>query len=165
MADTRFARMVRSSLSVAILIAFWGFAAPRLTLADCCNCDYDLGPPTGVVLFCEGNDLTACPISSTGFSCGGLISGGTCSPSNNVVNSVCVAPTSTPTVASTPTPTLVPLGGTCDTDPQCVSKSCVDDVCIPEQGAPVVSSSNTVFLIAGLLVLGLWSVRRSARRR
>src|SRR5213079_3392470 len=89
-------------VSALLLVALW---APRVALGDCCNCTFDLGPPTGVVPFCEGNDLTSCPVTSIAFNCEALIAGGTCSPSNNAVNSVCnpPAPTSTPTATSTAT--------------------------------------------------------------
>ncbi len=37
--------------------------------------------------------------------------------------------------------------------------------CVPNRPAPTVSGRNTIVTGAGLLLLGLWSVRRVARRR
>ena len=102
MADKRFGKTVVRSQLWAVTIAVLLFA-PRIALSDCCNCTFDLGPPNGVVPFCQGNDLSTCPIASTGFNCQALIAGGTCSPSNNVPNSTCTGP---PASALKPAPAV-----------------------------------------------------------
>ncbi len=175
MADNRFAKSGMRSRAWAVVIATCLFA-PHVALSDCCNCTFDLGSPTGIVPFCEGNDLTSCPVSSTGFNCGDVIAGGMCDPSNNTIGSTCVGPaptntpsqtptstptgtpTSTPTV--TPTPTPAPNGAACMSDSECVSKFCSNDVCQPQTGAPAVSNNNVIFLAFALLAGGLWMVRR-----
>jgi hypothetical protein len=165
-------------VSAVLLIAAWG---PRVALADCCNCTFDLGPPTGVVAFCQSTDLSTCPTMSEGFNCDRLTPGGTCTLDNNQIGGVCNAPTpsSTPTETSTPTatgtatatatqtptPTPVPNGGACASNDQCVSLLCVDGVCAAQSPAPAVSNRNVVFLAAGLLLAGFWSVRRLGRRQ
>lgn len=93
MADKRFAKSMVRGQVLAAIVAVCIFA-PRIALSDCCNCTFDLGSPTGVVPFCQGNDLGTCPVTSSGFNCDALIAGGTCSPSNNVPQSTCIAPLS-----------------------------------------------------------------------
>jgi hypothetical protein len=180
MTDNRFAKTIVRSQMLAAIIAICLFA-PRIALSDCCNCTFDLGDDQGVVPFCEGNDLTSCPITSTGFNCATPIPGGMCDPSNNTIGSTCVGPaptntpsqtptetptgtpTSTPTI--TPTPTPVPNGGACMTSSQCVSGICVDNICQAQNGAPAVSNHNMVFLALALLLGGLWTVGRRLPRR
>lgn len=74
-------------------------------------------------------------------------------------------PTATPTATQTPTPTLVPLGGSCTVGTQCASTLCNGGVCATLKPAPAVSDRTGLFIGAALLLAGLWSMRRVARRR
>lgn len=104
-------------LRTAVLVAFLcGFAlGPRMASADCCDCAYDDGQT--IANYCEGNTTANCP-SGPPTNCGSLVVGGTCSPSNNVPDSVCnPPPTPTPTETATPTttPTETPTATPTDT--------------------------------------------------
>ena len=92
-------------------------------------------------------------------------------------------PTSTPTLTNTATPTLTPTntptptrtatpvphnladGDPCTASTQCTSTLCNGGVCATANPAPAVSNHTAVFIGAALLLAGLWSVRRVARRR
>ena len=75
-------------------------------------------------------------------------------------------PTATPTPTPTPTPTLIPLGDACTgNSQQCVGGLCNGGICVQRDPAPAVSNHTAVFVGAALLLAGLWSVRRLARRR
>jgi len=71
--------------------------------------------------------------------------------------------TPTPTSTETPRPQGTPL--VCSNDTQCPSGLfCVNGVCVRRNNAPAVSNRTGLFVAAGLLLAGLWSVRRRARR-
>ena len=80
-------------------------------------------------------------------------------------------PTSTPTATPTPTPTMTPTphnlhdNDPCNDSRQCTSALCNGGVCAERNPAPAVSNHTAVFIGAALLLAGLWSVQRLARRR
>jgi len=161
-------------VSCAAVAAVLGVIAPgaRIARADCCGCVYKAG--TSPVAYCEGNDLSNCPVTSTDLDCGPLIAGGTCDPSNNVPDSVCRPPatatatrtataTATPTRTGTPMP--IPNGGACMSGSQCASGLCSGGICVPGRGVPVASTDSYILMTVVLLLLGLWSARSFARRR
>ena len=130
-------RILSGFTSTVLLTAIVCFLAlgPRGAFGDCCQCAYDDG--TTVANYCEGNDTTNCN-NGPPTNCGPLIAGGSCSPSNNVPDSVCnppATPTATPTATTTPTPTPTTtptpggLGFACISSTECASTFCVDGVC------------------------------------
>lgn len=56
-------------------------------------------------------------------------------------------------------------GVPCSESTQCLSGLCNGGVCVERSPAPAVSNRNAIFVGVGLLLAGLWSVRRLARRR
>ncbi len=73
--------------------------------------------------------------------------------------------TSTPTPTPTPTPHNLPDNDPCNDSRQCTSALCNGGVCAELKPAPAVSSPVAMFIGAALLLAGLWSMRRVARRR
>ena len=74
-------------------------------------------------------------------------------------------PTSTPTPTVTPTPHNLPDNESCNDSRQCTSALCNGGVCAERKPAPAVSNHFVLFISAGLLLIGLWSAQRMARRR
>ena len=96
----------------------------------------------------------------------------TATPSATATRTQTATPSATSTVTATrtqtatpsATPTLVPNGGACSDDSQCASGLCVNGICAPGHGAPVLSSHNELLIAVVLLLAGMWSVWRLARR-
>ena len=83
---------------------------------------------------------------------------------STVCPGTCVQPTQTPTPTPTPTPHNLPDNASCNDSRQCTSTLCNGGVCAEGKPAPAVSNHVGLFIGAGLLLAGLWSVRRIARR-
>ena len=148
------------------------------------RCDQGRAPTCGGACIpgetCTDNDLGEC---SCGPTCDG--NGPSCDNTTCPPGQVCTAtgtepcscrtatPTMTPTFTATPTrtptatstPTLVPNGGTCTDDSQCASGICRGGICVLGQSVPVLSGRNELVMAFSLLLAGLWSVWRLARRR
>ena len=65
----------------------------------------------------------------------------------------------------TPTPHNLADTDPCNDSRQCASALCNGGVCAERNPAPAVSHRNAFFIGVALLLSGLWSVRRLARRR
>jgi hypothetical protein len=138
---------------------------------------------------CITPGLVCDPNNTTG--CGALVwqGGGQGGAAELVCPGTCVQPTATPTSTGTPTPTAtntptptgtptptstptatasphsLPDGDPCTANTQCASGLCKAGVCSSVSAAPAVSNRNVLFLAVGLLLVGLWSMRRVARQR
>ncbi|MGH3053913.1 MAG: hypothetical protein ACRDL7_02925 [Gaiellaceae bacterium] len=90
-------------------------------------------------------------------------------PTNTPTATSTATTTPTPTNTPTPTPTFTPNhepdNSPCNDGKQCASGLCNGGVCAAVKPAPAVSDRNAFFVGAALLLAGLWSVRRVARRR
>jgi hypothetical protein len=188
MHDTRHGARELSWVLVAVVAVFTvppAFAGPGVP--GCCTCSDTLvfnpatgsqtstgqggpagGPPIGG---CVMNDAPFCTPAN---GCDPFIEFGTCA------GSICIPPTTTPTVTPTRTPTVTPTvtptptptptphnlsdGQVCNDSRQCASAFCDGGICVRRNPAPAVSNRTAVFLAAGLLLAGLWSMRRLARR-
>jgi hypothetical protein len=74
-------------------------------------------------------------------------------------------PTSTPSPTMTPTPHNLQDGVSCNDSRQCSSALCNGGVCAERKPTPAVSNHTAAFIGTVLLLAGVWSVRRVARRR
>ena len=178
-------------LAVVAVTVTPAFAGPAAT--GCCTCSGSAlvyNPPTlgqggaaEAAVFCEMDNPSFCSDSLNG--CDAFTAFGVCSGSGP--GSVCIPPTNTPTATATatstptatptatPTPTATATrtqtphnlkdGDPCTDSRQCASGLCNGLVCANRSPAPAVSDRNALVLAAGLLLLGLWSVRRLARQR
>jgi hypothetical protein len=139
--------------------------------ASCC----DSAPFCDTGLVCDPSNTSGC----SGLVWLGPGEGGAAGDASTGCPGTCVEPTATPTATSTPTATATSTPtptathtphNLADTDPctdsrQCASTLCNGGVCATANPAPAVSNHNAVVIAAGLLLAGLWSVRRVARRR
>ena len=85
-------------------------------------------------------------------------------PTATPTSTVTPTPTVTPTLTITPTPHSLADNDPCNASTQCASGLCNAGVCAARKPAPAVSTHTAVFIGAALLLAGLWSVRRLARR-
>ncbi len=171
-------------IGLAVLVMF-ALAAGRASAELVCGveftscCPNALGPPTcNSGLVC---DTSGCPLVWTGGGNGGAAQSfclGTCvqpptptptptatptvTPTNTATPTV--TPTTTPTPTPTPTPHNLHDNDPCNDSRQCTSALCNGGVCAELKPAPAVSNYTGVFIGAVLLLAGLWSVRRMAKR-
>lgn len=89
----------------------------------------------------------------------------TATPTSTPTNTSTPSSTPTPTATPTPTPHNLSNGQVCNDSRQCGSTLCNGGVCAEMNPAPAVSNHTAVLMGAALLLLGLWSVGRVARRR
>ena len=95
----------------------------------------------------------------------------TVTPTRTATATRTITATRTPTATATQTATVTPSphnlrdGDLCNASTQCASALCNGGVCAERKPAPAVSHRNALFVAAGLLLAGLWSVRRLARPR
>jgi hypothetical protein len=130
----------------------------------CC----ESGPVCNLGLVCDSSNTNGCDaLVLPGRGDGGAAGFSTVCPGT------CVQPTQTPTATETPTPTPtmtptphnLPDNASCNDSRQCISALCNGGVCAEQNPAPAVSSYTAVFIGTVLLLAGLWSLRRVARRR
>ena len=106
---------------------------------------------------CLSSGVSECPEGEILSSCG-------------VFQYTCATPSPTPTTTPTPTATPTPTphnlhdNDPCNDSRQCTSALCNGGVCAERNPAPAVSNHTAAFIGAALLLAGLWSVRRLARR-
>ena len=163
--------MTRIGLAVLVVLLL---AAGHASATVGCGLLGDPCCPSGVLpddalcapgFVCDPNNIAGCDLVWLGGGDGGA--------AQVVCLGTCVRPTATPTSTATNTPTTTPTPtphGLPDTDPctdsrQCASALCNGGMCATANPAPAVSNRNAVFMGAALLLAGLWSVRRIARRR
>lgn len=159
---------------LAVLVAFLG-AAGRASAEPICGspftpCCPGSSPTCNSGLVCDPTDSSGCEdLVWLGEGDGGAaqaICPGTCvRPTATPTSTPTATPTSTPTPTPTPTPHNLKDNDPCNDSRQCTSTLCNGGVCAERNPAPAVSNHIAVFMAAGLLLLGLWSVRRVARRR
>jgi hypothetical protein len=124
---------VRSAVLLAALLAIT--AAPRASLADCCNCIDSRDFPTPTAFCAAGANLSLCGINAGGFNCQAQVVGGTCNPMDNRPDATCEPPS---------TPTAIPP---------------------PTEGVPAMSESGLLLMLALLATAGtLTLLGRRARR-
>ena len=182
--------MRQTALTMALVgLVVLGLGVGRGNAIPCCS----VGPCDGTQQCCSG--LVCLPSGLTwlggaeggaaGVGCTGMCvsptNTPTATPTATDTPTATPTPTKTPTATHTPTATATPTASNTptvtptphnlpDTDPcndsrQCASGFCNGKDCVERTTAPVVSSHNVIWLAAGLLVLGLWSMLRVARRR
>ena len=161
----------RKLLGGAVLLLI--FSTPRVAFGDCCECTTPFG---NTHMLCAPTGTINCgDVSSGNFDCsagtapvvvGGTCIGGTGTGAPAGIDAVCATPTptSTPTPTVTPTPRNLKDGAPCNNSQQCASGLCNGGVCAERKPTPAVSSGIGLFVAAGLLLAGLWSIRRLARR-
>ena len=147
------------------------------TRANAGNIDGGCTPPCGQCQACFGGGLGGFCLPQIGSPCIVGSSAGVCDFSGcvaftatpTVTNTATATPTETPTptptATNTPTPHNLPDTDPCNDSRQCASALCNGGVCATANPAPAVSNHTAVFIGAALLLAGLWSVRRVARRR
>ena len=150
--------MVRIELAVLVVVVL---AAGRGNALVSCGFEFGIccpnfpGPPTcNSGLVC---DSSVCGVVSPGGGNGGA--------AGEICIGTCFQPTPTPTSTPTPTPHNLHDNDPCNDSRQCASALCNGGVCAERNPAPAVSNYTAAFIGSVLLLAGLWSVRRVARRR
>ncbi|MBX3025133.1 hypothetical protein KF840_09505 [bacterium] len=160
-------------LAAILLVTLVVDRASASTDPCCCACESigDCYPSCSTItdfescelacLVAECGHAVACPDPSQGQGCG--METVSCVDVNGPTPTGVA--TATATVTPVPTATLIPNGGACTNDSQCLSRMCSDNRCAPATGAPLLSTRHVAFVVAVLLAVGLWSIRGLARMR
>ena len=143
------------------------------TCPDCDSCGDNVDCEGGICTngtCCSPSDSSGCG-GTCATSCGTTCNdGGSCTTGSDCengvcVNSTCCSPSDSSNECGGNCGVRCPLASQCNSNSDCLSGLCNGGVCVQRKPAPAVSNHTAIFVGAGLLLTGLWQVRRRLARR